>query len=216
MDPRNNSSSGRPPPFNDQRVQDLAVVSQPELLRAARSGDLPLLEKFLRKEDEVSSPRAALVEEAAPSAFCMPTSLEGASALHVVAASGDDQGYLDLARLICNKAPELLLACDGNGDTPLHCAVRAGNTGMVSLLIDQANGSGSDERKTMVRMQSKRGETALHEAVRCSYAYTTGLRMVKALIYVGRQRSSPVWLPGTAPRRCTWPCRCIVPLLLLS
>jgi ankyrin repeat protein len=74
-----------------------------------------------------------------------------------------------MARLICIKAPELLLACDGNGDTPLHCA---GNAEMTSLLIQQANGS--DERKTMVRMQNKRGETALHEAVR--FGFNTGLR----------------------------------------
>jgi hypothetical protein len=187
-------------------VQDLTVVRRPELLRAASSGDLPLLEQFLSKQDGGSARLAALprdvvdihVEEAAAAAaLCMPAAAatDGASALHVVAASGDGQGYLDLARLVCCKAPELLLACDGNGDTPLHCAVRAGNAEMASLLIQQANGC--DERKTMLRMTNKRGETALHEAVR--FGPKTGLCVIKALMSHDKELARVVARDGTSP-----------------
>lgn len=195
---------GSRPPFNQERVQDLTVVRRPELLRAASSGDLPLLEEFLSKQDGGSARLAALprdvdihVEEAAAAAaLCMPAAAtDGASALHVVAANGDSPGYLELARLVCSKAPELLLARDGNGDTPLHCAVRAGNAEMASLLIHQANGC--DERKTMVRTTNKRGETALHEAVR--FGRRTGLRMVKALMSQDKELARVVARDGTSP-----------------
>jgi len=193
------------PPLSQERVQDLTVVRRPELLRAASSGDLLLLEQFLSEQVGGSARLAALArdvvdihveEAAAAAALCMPAAAtDGASALHVVAASGDRQGYLDLARLVCCKAPELLLACDGNGDTPLHCAVRAGNAEMASLLIEQANGC--DERKTMLRMTNNRGETALHEAVR--FGHKTGLCMVKALMYHDKELARVVARDGTSP-----------------
>jgi ankyrin repeat protein len=194
------------PALNHERVQDLTVVRRPELLRAASSGDLLLLEQFLNKQDGGSARLAGALardvvdihveEAAAAAALSMPAAAtDGASALHVVAASGDAQGYLDLARLVCCKAPELLLACDGNGDTPLHCAVRAGNAEMASLLIQEANGC--VERKTMLRMTNKRGETALHEAVR--FRHDTGLRMVKALMSHDKELARMVARDGTSP-----------------
>ncbi|CAL5047862.1 unnamed protein product [Urochloa decumbens] len=201
MEPSNHDKKG-----NDQRVHDLAVVRRPELLRAASSGQLQLLVEFLSKEDGASSAAAAAL--AREVAICLeeaqaqlaPTlypsaATEGASALHVVAASGDRPGYLEVARTICQKAGQLLLAGDSNGDTPLHYAVRAGNADMASLLVGQADGS-DDQRKAMVRMQNKRGETALHEAVR--FGRTTGLRMVNALMAVDQELARVVARDGTS------------------
>lgn len=197
MEPSNNDKKA-----NVERVQDLAVVRQPELLRAASSGQLWLLEEFLSKEDGGSARGPALprqvpisLEEAqAPTLYPSAAATEGASALHVVAASGDNQGYLRVAKAVCNKASQLLFACDVKGDTPLHCAVRAGNAQMAAWLIEQADAC--DQRKTMVRMQNKRGETALHEAVR--FGHKTGLRMVKALMSEDKELARVVARDGTS------------------
>ncbi|KAF8657441.1 hypothetical protein HU200_060000 [Digitaria exilis] len=201
---QNNSS--RPPlshdtKANDERVQHLAAVRRPELLRAASSGDLQLLVEFLSKEDGGPAAAAALardvailLEEAQPPALYPSPTTEGSSALHVVAASGDRKGYLQVAEEICKKARQLLLACDGNGDTPLHCAVRAGNAEMASLLIRQANCCG--EGKAMLRMQNKRGETALHEAVRASHRI--GMRMVEELMSQDKELARVVARDGTS------------------
>src|SRR6185312_8662380 len=101
------SNSSRPPIEHDnkkgngERVQDLAVVRRPELLRAASSGQLRLLEEFLSKEDGGSAAATALAREVAvhlevetPALYLPSVATEGASALHVVAASGDRPGYL--------------------------------------------------------------------------------------------------------------------------
>ncbi|CAN6163979.1 unnamed protein product [Urochloa humidicola] len=201
MEPSNNNDKKG----NDHRVQDLAVVRRPELLRAASSGKLQLLEEFLRKEDGSSSAAAAalarevaicLEEAQLPPTLYPSAATEGASALHVVAASGDRPGYLEVAKIICEKAGQLLLAGDSNGDTPLHYAVRAGNAEMASLLVSQADGREQSQRKAMVRMQNKRGETALHEAVR--FGRTTGLRMVKDLMAVDKELARVVARDGTS------------------
>ncbi|CAN6169942.1 unnamed protein product [Urochloa humidicola] len=201
MEPSNNNDKKG----NDHRVQDLAVVRRPELLRAASSGKLQLLEEFLRKEDGSSSAAAAalarevaicLEEAQLPPTLYPSAATEGASALHVVAASGDRPGYLEVAKIICEKAGQLLLAGDSNGDTPLHYAVRVGNAEMASLLVSQADGREQSQRKAMVRMQNKRGETALHEAVR--FGHTTGLRMVKDLMAVDKELARVVARDGTS------------------
>lgn len=57
------------------------------------------------------------------------------SALHVVAASGDSQAYLECARMVCDQARHLLGAANNNGDTPLHCAAAAGNHSSRWLLL---------------------------------------------------------------------------------
>src|SRR6185437_15791555 len=97
-----------------------------------------------------------------------------------------------VAEAICRKASQLLFACDGNGDTPLHCAVRAGNAEMASLLIRQADCC--DREKIMLRMQNKRGETALHEAVR--FGHKRGMRMVEVLMSHDKQLASVVARDG--------------------
>ncbi|CAN6195136.1 unnamed protein product [Urochloa humidicola] len=200
MEPSDNDKKG-----NDHRLQDLAVVRRPELLRAASSGQLQLLKEFLSKEDGASTAAAAALarevaiclEEAQLAPTLYPSAAtEGASALHVVAASGDRPGYLEVAKTICEKAGHLLLAVDSNGDTPLHYAVRAGNAAMASLLVDQAGGRDQSQRKSTVRMQNKRGETALLEAVR--FGRTTGLRMVQALMRVDKELARVVARDGTS------------------
>jgi ankyrin repeat protein len=119
----------------------------------------------------------------------------GCSALHVVAAAGDDVRYLDSAREICRRDRRLLL-CTPNrdGDTPLHCAARAGNARMVAHLVDLAGDV--DEARALVRAQNGRGETALHEAVRFCGKEND---MIGALMDADRGLGRVVANDGTSP-----------------
>jgi ankyrin repeat protein len=123
------------------------------------------------------------------------------SALHVVAAAGDSEPYLQSARVICRRARRLLAAPDGDGDTPLHCATRAGNKGMVARLIELAaegdeehGGGGREKVRDLLRMQNARGETALHEAVRFG-----DRDMVQLLVNKDKELARVVAKDGTSP-----------------
>jgi ankyrin repeat protein len=128
------------------------------------------------------------------------------SALHVVAAAGDGERYLESAGVICGRARSLLAARNAGGDTPLHCAARAGNARMVARLIGLARGrgdGGEEEEddaaraaalRLVTRMRNARGETALHEAVRFG-----GDEMVAALVGADGELARVVAADGTSP-----------------
>ncbi|XP_066365490.1 uncharacterized protein [Miscanthus floridulus] len=170
-------SSPRGPAPNDllletkeakEGVQDRASAARRArmMLMAASSGDC---QQLRRGEILPPAPHELVIDVVAE-----PPALERAgvteeatgSALHVVAAAGDSQRYQDSATVIHCRARHLLTARDGKGDTPLHCAARAGNTGMVAHLISLAVAGGEDEVRALVGARNVRGETALHEAVR--------------------------------------------------
>jgi len=61
--------------------------------------------------------------------------VEGDTALHLVAANGEDSNFVGCAVLIHGKDKGLLSKQNCKGETPLHCAARAGKPQMVSHLI---------------------------------------------------------------------------------
>uniref|UniRef100_A0ACD5Y6K9 Uncharacterized protein n=1 Tax=Avena sativa TaxID=4498 RepID=A0ACD5Y6K9_AVESA len=63
---------------------------------------------------------------------------DGDTALHAAASKGDGQDFLKYATMVCGRSRGLLYVKNQNGDTPLYCAIGAGNLKMVSHLIDQA------------------------------------------------------------------------------
>lgn len=98
-----------------------------------------------------------------------PSLIEGVTveedtALHVGASYGDSANFLKCADFIFGNAKDLLFVRNNNRDTPLHCAVRAGNPHMIYRLIGFAKSVG--RTKELLEMENKLGETALHEAVR--------------------------------------------------
>ncbi|XP_066372014.1 protein ACCELERATED CELL DEATH 6-like [Miscanthus floridulus] len=106
--------------------------------------------------------------------------MEGDSLLHVVAACGDTQEFLDCVDVIVrNKEKKsgaggkhrALEAPNNKGDTPLHCAARAGNVNMMSCLVDLLIEATADDEaavKKFLRRKNRCGETALHQAVRAA------------------------------------------------
>ncbi|KAL6839221.1 hypothetical protein ACP4OV_030893 [Aristida adscensionis] len=198
----------------DGGAQDeLAEVRRPSLLMAASSGDWEeLLEEVLGKEEgaAVASLLARDIvidiagEQGHSDGEQVLTTEPAASALHVVAAAGDGERYLQSARVICRRAPRLLTAPDGDGDTPLHCAARARNKAMVARLMELAAAEGDEEQggggggrekvRALLRMQNARGETALHEAVRFG-----DREMVDLLVNKDKELARVVAKDGTSP-----------------
>ncbi|KAM0911659.1 hypothetical protein ACQ4PT_013281 [Festuca glaucescens] len=160
-------------------VEDIPVPGRLPLFLAASSGDDERLQQLL------SPPMAVTSEE--DSALVVTN--EGNSALHVVATDGDGAGHLESAKVIHDKAEHLLLACNVHGDTPLHCAARAGNTCMVSRLIGLAG-----DAKDMVRVQNKDGKTALHEAIG-----SDDMQMVQSLMSKDNELARLDANDGTSP-----------------
>jgi ankyrin repeat protein len=92
---------------------------------------------------------------------------DGDTALHAVARSlKGGQHFLKYAGIIHDRDRSLLFEKNHRGDTPLHCAARAGNIEMVSHLLDLAGRESADRKLELLRMENGRHETALHEAIR--------------------------------------------------
>ncbi|KAJ1274091.1 hypothetical protein BS78_05G036100 [Paspalum vaginatum] len=121
--------------------------------------------------------------------------VEGDTVLHLVAANGEAQNFLDCADFsIHGLEKELLSKENNNGDTPLHFAARAGGTKMVSHLIALARARGDRIVRQLLRKVNKREETALHEAVRIGDG-----NIVKNLLEADRELACFPRNGGTSP-----------------
>ncbi|KAL6606461.1 hypothetical protein ACP70R_042114 [Stipagrostis hirtigluma subsp. patula] len=164
-----------------------APILDPELIMAARRGDSKRLKELLKLNDDDGDEQVIVeVDHRRSAAAAAPcgggsaealqlldgvTPNEGDSLLHVVAACGDGDKFVGCAKMIYRNSKRLLLARNENGDTtqlPLHCAAGAGNAGMVACLVALATGSGKTKKEELLRLRNKRGETAMHQAVRAA------------------------------------------------
>uniref|UniRef100_A0ACD5XH31 Uncharacterized protein n=1 Tax=Avena sativa TaxID=4498 RepID=A0ACD5XH31_AVESA len=167
------------------------------LLASACSGSFQSLESLLHGEipssvdDEESFLKDSLLGG---------VTVGGDTVLHAVATYGDSEDFLSKARLIHGKASSLLSAKNDNGDTPLHCATRAGNFQMLSLLVQLAH-QGQDisatRAKALLETENKRKWTVLHEAVRVGENRVVKFLMEKDPTLAGVPRdggTSPLYL----------------------
>ncbi|KAL5200942.1 hypothetical protein ABZP36_035296 [Zizania latifolia] len=127
---------------------------------------------------DLDDPEALHNHLPAPSAEALLQGLtvDGDTALHALATHGDDDNdgndFLQCAHIICSKARHLLFKQNKKGDTPVHCAARAGKSRIVSRLIDLARGNDKDDSsmnifvKKLLETENELKETVLHEAVR--------------------------------------------------
>ncbi|KAK9200793.1 hypothetical protein WN944_015992 [Citrus x changshan-huyou] len=88
---------------------------------------------------------------------------DGSSLLHVAAKSG----HGEITAKIAQYYPFLINKTNNQGDTPLHCAARAGKLNTVTALVDFAKHipSTSQAAVDLLRMENAMGNTALHEAL---------------------------------------------------
>jgi len=137
------------------------VPKHPELLMAAREGD-PVRLSILLDEPVVAWTAIDIQDGGGGGnpvrhAEAVTSGLD--SILHVVASGGDGDQFLESASVIHSKARHLLNAGNSEGDTPLHCAARAGRIEMVSQLIRLARAEAGDERvKAALRKQIEQAE----------------------------------------------------------
>lgn len=135
---------------------------------AARQGDSKRLKDLLllNYAQSAATGHVVVVEVADRRRLVVDgVTIKGDSLLHVVAACGDGDEFLDCAKMICHKASWLLVARNNKGDTPFHCAAGAGNTNMISCLAALA-GDEVINKEAFIRTPNQCGETALHHAVR--------------------------------------------------
>jgi ankyrin repeat protein len=111
-------------------------------------------------------PTADRIEEGTwtASSILEGVTVEGDTALHLLATNGLHDKFKECVDLIYNEDKSFLYKENYNGDTPLHCAVRTRNSHMVSHVIGLARGENRVE--CLLRKENNSKETALHEAVR--------------------------------------------------
>jgi hypothetical protein len=123
-----------------------------------------------------------------------------------VAAACDSKDYLKCAEIIHDKAKHLLQEINKKGDTPVHCAARAGNCNMVSCLIEMAAGEndGGAVRHELLRKRNKVGGTALHSAIRSG-----NFQLIEMLIWedpelacIPYDGTSPLYLAISSSELC--------------
>nr|CAD1831048.1 unnamed protein product [Ananas comosus var. bracteatus] len=133
-----------------------------ELLKTLKRGDVRTVERFFLHETVSSE-----AEEGRRS--WRGVTVVGDSALHIVAAFG----RLELAKLICDMDRSLLTARNAAGETPLHCATRAGQDRIVRLFISEARRC----EEAVLRATDREGKTALHAAAEEGHAVAARVLM---------------------------------------
>nr|CAD1831067.1 unnamed protein product [Ananas comosus var. bracteatus] len=108
-----------------------------ELLKALQRGDKSTVERFFRQEES--------------------TAIDLPDADSVADQAGAGVG---------GELPSLLRACNVAGETPLHCAARAGADRIVSLFISEARRC----EEEVLRAADREGKTALHASAEEGHA----------------------------------------------
>ncbi|XP_038976225.1 protein ACCELERATED CELL DEATH 6-like [Phoenix dactylifera] len=154
-------------------VQPGRIPMNPKLLQSARSGDKRILDELLRPGDFPSRASAGEIAITVPedspiqedTSCLLGVTLEGNTVLHIVAS----RGHHEIAKEICCREISLLAAPNTRLDTPLHCAARAGDDKMVSLIIQFAR-EGEIEERRVLRAKNRDEANALHEAAKYNHA----------------------------------------------
>uniref|UniRef100_A0A0E0F5B8 PGG domain-containing protein n=1 Tax=Oryza meridionalis TaxID=40149 RepID=A0A0E0F5B8_9ORYZ len=88
---------------------------------------------------------------------------ERSTLLHIAAGEGHDELIAEL----CSHDSSLLSSSSSSGNTPLHCAARAGHAGAVRDIVRLARANVEEDRlRAMLRGMNATGDTALHLAAR--------------------------------------------------
>jgi len=115
----------------------------PRLYQALKNGDIASLKRLLQENPRCLHGMTA----------------QKNTALHI-AASLDYSWSVPEFCEIFNRHPYSQFAVNSKGDTPLHCAARAGQSFVANFLISSAKGVHLHE------MRNELGDTPLHEAAR--------------------------------------------------
>ncbi|GJN11548.1 hypothetical protein PR202_ga29747 [Eleusine coracana subsp. coracana] len=173
-----------------------------ELLQVLTAGNATRLEEILSSNSQTNGHVAINVQATAPpppepgtSSCLLGVTSNGNTALHLVAS----RGHAELAALICEKAPSLVATRNTGLDTPLHCAAGGGYRDVAACLLSTMLNAGVDEAVAL-RCTNRKGDTALHEAVRHGRAEMVDLFMAEApdlASVVSDDGVSPLYMAAT-------------------
>ncbi|XP_073116142.1 protein ACCELERATED CELL DEATH 6-like [Elaeis guineensis] len=158
-------------------IQPLRIAINSRLLKAARSGEMKILNELLQQELTQNNTNCLL-----------GVTLEGNTALHIAAS----RGYAEFAWEICRRKRSLLTAPNTRLDTPLHSAARAGNVEIVSHIIHFASEDGIKHR--VLRARNRDESNALHEAAQYNH-----VRVAKVLMEQDAELASMLNGAGMSP-----------------
>ncbi|KAG5545347.1 hypothetical protein RHGRI_017722 [Rhododendron griersonianum] len=119
----------------------------PELYRATTEGDIL---EFIKAMEH-----GTLDWQYHSSAGCVQLGPQKNTVLHIATGSR----HYEIVKLLCKDLPFYVAEKNSKGDTPLHIAARAGDSLLVTLLIN------CDWREGALELENEEGNTALHEAL---------------------------------------------------
>ncbi|XP_058217969.1 protein ACCELERATED CELL DEATH 6-like isoform X1 [Rhododendron vialii] len=119
----------------------------PELYRATTKGDIL---EFIKAMEH-----GTLERQYHSSAGCVQLGPQKNTVLHIATSCG----HYEIVKLLCNDLPFYVAEKNSKGDTPLHIAARAGDSLLVTLLIN------CDLREGALELENEERNTALHEAL---------------------------------------------------
>lgn len=132
--------------LDEEESYETAQIMDPKLYRALMKDDI--LEFFRAMDRET--------HDHAPAASCVQLSPQKKTVLHIATAFSS----YEIVKLICKDLPDLVAEKNAKGDTALHIASRAGNSRLVTLLVN------SDFEEGGLREKNEEGNTPLHEAIK--------------------------------------------------
>ncbi|CAL4918907.1 unnamed protein product [Urochloa decumbens] len=125
----------------------------PELYKAATHGKVKILKQLLQDKDKSDI-------------LLLSTTPQRNTALHLAAL----HGHAEFAREVLETTKnELLVARNGDGDTPLHLAAKEDKMKVAELLVGwrkDTNGDAKTPPESPLVMTNRAGNTPLHEAMR--------------------------------------------------
>ncbi|KAF7141758.1 hypothetical protein RHSIM_Rhsim06G0145100 [Rhododendron simsii] len=125
----------------------MAESMDPELYRATTKGDILEFKKVRE--------HGTLDRQYRSSAGGVQLDPQKNTVLHIATSCG----HYEIVKLLCKDLPFYVAEKNTKGDTPLHIAARAGDSLLVTLLIN------CDWRESALELENEEGNTALHEAL---------------------------------------------------
>lgn len=132
----------------EEESYETAENMDPNLYRATTEGDIL---EFVRAMEQ-----GTLGHHHSPPASCVQLAPQKNTVLHIATSFA----CYEIVKLICKDLPFFVAEKNAKGDTPLHIAARAGDSLLVTLLVN------SDFKEGGLDEKNVEGNTPLHEALK--------------------------------------------------
>ncbi|KAG5545350.1 hypothetical protein RHGRI_017725 [Rhododendron griersonianum] len=167
----------------EEESYGMAESMDPELYRATTEGDIL---EFIKAMEH-----GTLHRHYHSSAGCVQLGPQKNTVLHIATRCG----HYEIVKLLCKDLPFYVAEKNSKGDTPLHIAARAGDSLLVTLLIN------CDWREGALELENEEGNTALHDALGHSHRKVAWILINKnpsAWYSVNKEGKSVLYLAAEA------------------